>query len=198
MYVHTYKSMNTIKIFNFKKEGNFPDLSLQAYIYIRVFTIYYPSFTIHQCVSAFYTHLDINNNACMNIHTYECTYKPTEYRKWGKIRWAKLSCFSRLSGDKYRKSFSVNISASIVLNNEHLQPRQRKSISVKTSMALKPRIFSPANLSSSTVIEILIIHAYKFVQVHICTQLHACMCISSYIVSSKTLYIGVFYKHSAF
>ena len=39
----------------------------------------------------------------------------------------------------------------IVLNYEHLRPRQRESIFMKTLMALKPRIFSPANLSPSTV-----------------------------------------------
>ena len=39
----------------------------------------------------------------------------------------------------------------IVLNNEHLCPRQCESISVKASMMLKPRIFSPENLSPSTV-----------------------------------------------
>ena len=32
----------------------------------------------------------------------------------------------------------------IVLNNKHLWPRQRKNISVKILMALKPWIFSPA------------------------------------------------------
>ena len=37
----------------------------------------------------------------------------------------------------------------IVLNNEHLCPRQRESR--VNLMALKPRIFSPANLSRSTV-----------------------------------------------
>ena len=33
-----------------------------------------------------------------------------------------------------------------------LWPKQRENILAKTSMALKPRIFSPANLSPSTVI----------------------------------------------
>ena len=46
----------------------------------------------------------------------------------------------------------MNISASLfILNNEYLWPRQCENISVKTSMALKLRIFSPANLSLSTV-----------------------------------------------
>ena len=39
----------------------------------------------------------------------------------------------------------------IVLNNEHLRPRQRKSISVETLMALKLQMFIPVNLSPSTV-----------------------------------------------
>ena len=54
----------------------------------------------------------------------------------------------------YRKSVSVNIRkclSLIILNNEYLWPRQRENISVKTSMAFKLRIFSPANLSPSTV-----------------------------------------------
>ena len=38
-----------------------------------------------------------------------------------------------------------------ILNNEYLWPRQRENISAKTSMVLKPRILSPANLSPSTV-----------------------------------------------
>ena len=37
----------------------------------------------------------------------------------------------------------------IVLNNQHLWPRECESISLKTSMALKLQIFSPANLSPS-------------------------------------------------
>ena len=76
----------------------------------------------------------------------------TKYHKWGKIRWAKLSHFYGFQ--EYRKSFSVNINkylSLIVLNNKHLWPRQRESISVKTLMALKLQIFSPANLSLSTV-----------------------------------------------
>ena len=35
--------------------------------------------------------------------------------------------------------------------SNYLWPRQRENISAKTLMALKPRIFSPANLSPSTV-----------------------------------------------
>ena len=74
------------------------------------------------------------------------------YRKRGKIHWAKLlrySWFSRVPRKFFREYKYLSL---IILNNEYLWPRQHENISVKTSMALKPRIFSPANLSSSTVI----------------------------------------------
>ena len=73
------------------------------------------------------------------------------YRKWGKIRWAKLSCFSWFSGVPQKFFREYKHHSLIVLNNEHLWPRQCKNISVKTLIALKPQIFSPANLSPSTV-----------------------------------------------
>ena len=39
----------------------------------------------------------------------------------------------------------------IILNNNHLRPRQHESISVKTSVGLKPEMFSPVKLTTSTV-----------------------------------------------
>ena len=47
----------------------------------------------------------------------------------------------------------MNISAPllIIVNNEYLWPRQRKNISAKTSISMKPWIFNPVNLSPSTV-----------------------------------------------
>ena len=74
-----------------------------------------------------------------------------QYRKREKIRWAKLSHFSRFSGVPRKFSHEYKCFSLIVLNNEHLWPRQCKSISVKTLMALKPRIFSLVNLSPSMV-----------------------------------------------
>ena len=79
------------------------------------------------------------------------TLSCTKYRKWGKICWAKLSRFLWFSGVPQKFFCEYKCLSLIVLNNEHLWPRQHESISVKTSMALKPRIFSPANLSLSTV-----------------------------------------------
>ena len=73
------------------------------------------------------------------------------YRKWGKIRWAKLSGFSRFSRVPQKFFHEYNRLSLTVLNNEHLWPRQCESISVKTSTALQPQMFSPANLSLSTV-----------------------------------------------
>ena len=40
----------------------------------------------------------------------------------------------------------------IIVNNKHFWPRQRESISAKTSVRLKTWTFSPANLSPSMVI----------------------------------------------
>ena len=88
------------------------------------------------------------------------------YRKHGKISWAKLSHFSRFSGASLKFFCEYMCCSLIVLNNEYLWPRQRESISVKTLIALKPQIFSPANLSPSTVNYTCVIHAH----------LHICIC----------------------
>ena len=57
---------------------------------------------------------------------------------------------------EYRKSFPVNIMVHKYLlyytNNMHFWPRQHGSISTKTSVGLKLRTFSPANLFMSTVV----------------------------------------------
>ena len=91
-----------------------------------------------------HTIVDILSVYHINLHAY-CSYTINGERFTG-LNFCIFHSFH------YRKSFSVNISLfSFVLNNEHLWPRQCESISMKTSMALKPRIFSPANLSPSTV-----------------------------------------------
>ena len=69
-----------------------------------------------------------------------------DYRKWGKT--FVFSWFSGVPRKFFREYKSHSL---IILNNEYLWPRQRENISVKTLMALKPQIFSPANLSPSTV-----------------------------------------------
>ena len=46
----------------------------------------------------------------VTITVTNCTPKHKYYRKWGKIRWAKLSCFSVF---KSTVSFPVNISACL-------------------------------------------------------------------------------------
>ena len=71
----------------------------------------------------------------------------TMYRNQGKIFWAKLLHFSWFLGVMQKFFREYKCLSLIVLNNEHLWPRQRKSISVKTLMTLKLQIFSPANLS---------------------------------------------------
>ena len=54
---------------------------------------------------------------------------------------------------EYRENSPMSISASlIILDNKHFWPRQRESISTKTTMGLKQQTFSPANLSTSIVI----------------------------------------------
>ena len=73
------------------------------------------------------------------------------YRKQGKICWTKLSCFSWFSGVPRKFFCEYKCLSLFILNNEYLWPRQRKNISAKTLMLLKPRIFSPANLSPFTV-----------------------------------------------
>ena len=79
-------------------------------------------------------------------------YSRQIYCKQRKILWVKLLRFSWFSG-VLRKFFrEYKCLSLIVLNNEHLWPRQCESISVKTSMALKLQIFSLANLSPSTVL----------------------------------------------
>ena len=64
---------------------------------------------------------------------------------------AKLSRFSRFSRVPWKFSCEYKHLSLITLNNEHFWPTQHKSISVKTLMGLKPWMFSPANLSMSTV-----------------------------------------------
>ena len=78
----------------------------------------------------------------------------TTYRKQGKICWAKLLHFSFFLGVTRKFFREYKHLSLIVLNNEHLWPRQHESISVKTLMALKPPIFSPANLSRLRYIQI--------------------------------------------
>ena len=58
-----------------------------------------------------------------------------------------------------------------------LWPKQRENNSAKTSMALKLRIFSPANLSPSTV------------YIYICICIYLCAC-------THNLYVCVYYAHT--
>ena len=54
-----------------------------------------------------------------------------------------------------------------------LWPRQCENISAKASMALKPRIFSPANLSPSTVVYThTSIHTYTHTHTYMHTHIH--------------------------
>ena len=82
-------------------------------------------------------------------------YQHIVYRKQGKIHWAKLLHFSQFSGVPRKYFHEYKRLSLIVLNNEYLWIRQRKSISVKTSMALKPWKFSPVNLFPSMVFQML-------------------------------------------
>ena len=75
----------------------------------------------------------------------------TNYCKWEKNCWLNFFAFFmvlRSTAKVFRKYKCLSLT---VLNNEYLWPRQCKTISVKTLMALKLEIFSPANLSLSTV-----------------------------------------------
>ena len=82
----------------------------------------------------------------LNLGKLICVCLLLSYRKQEKIRWAKLLHFSRFSGVPRKFSREYKHLSLIALHNEHLWPRQRESISVKTLMVLKPRIYSPANL----------------------------------------------------
>ena len=74
-----------------------------------------------------------------------------KYCKRRKIHWAKHSRFSRFSRVLQKFFREYKCFSLIILNNKHFQPRQRESISKKTSMGLKTQTFSPVNLSPSTV-----------------------------------------------
>ena len=88
--------------------------------------------------------------ACGTI--WRCaTNKNNYYCKCAKVYWAKLSCFSWFSRVPWKFSHEYKHLSLIILNIKHLWPRQCKSISAKTSMGLKPWMFSPANLSLSKV-----------------------------------------------
>ena len=100
------------------------------------------------------------------------------YRKQGKTCWAKLLRFSHFWPPNFfheYKDLSI-----ILLDNKHLWPRQCESISVKTLMAMKPQIFSPVNLSLSTVYCECSIRAYwTTITLHdVCTC--TCVCIPNY------------------
>ena len=56
------------------------------------------------------------NRMLYYLTTSQLTICMCIYCKWGKIHWAKLSCFSQFSG--VPRNFSLNVSAS--LNNEYL------------------------------------------------------------------------------
>ena len=74
------------------------------------------------------------------------------YRKREKIRWAKYSHFSRFSRVPRKFYHEYKCLSIIVLNNKHFSPGQRENISAKTSIGLKTRMFSPANLSPSMIL----------------------------------------------
>ena len=62
----------------------------------------------------------------------------SNYRQQGKIRWAKLSRFSQYSGVLQKFFCEYTHLSLIVPNKKYLWPRQRKSISMKTLIVLKP------------------------------------------------------------
>ena len=76
-----------------------------------------------------------------------------KYSKQEKIRWVKLSRFSRFSGVPQMFFCEYKCLSLFILNNEYWWLNYCKDISTKTLMALKPRIFTPANLSLSMVVK---------------------------------------------
>ena len=79
----------------------------------------------------------------------------TSYHKHGKICWAKLSLFLRVLS-----KFSHEYLAIVKLNNEHCWPSHHESTPLKNFIRLKPRMFSPANLSRFTC-SIMMVHAWS-------------------------------------
>ena len=61
----------------------------------------------------------------------------SSYHKRGKIHWAKLLYFSRFSGVPQKFFCEYKCLSLIVLNYEHLWPREHESVSGKISLALK-------------------------------------------------------------
>ena len=88
----------------------------------------------------------------MHKHSAQLVYRALLYRKRRKIRWAKLSHFSQFLRVLRKFSCEYKCLSLIILNKKHFWPRQHKCISMNTSMELKPRTYSPANLSLSTVV----------------------------------------------
>ena len=115
------------------------------------------------------------------MYMYATWLGKTTYRKWGKIRWAKHSCFSRFSSVPQKISREYKCLFLIILNNKHFWPRQRERICAKTSMGLKTQTFSPANLSPSTVFYYnKYLCAYKIIQF---TYIYkSCWLVKKYIV----------------
>ena len=81
---------------------------------------------------------------CLYVYLYMCICLYTEK---GEIFTGLNFC----AGIPHKFFHEYKCLSVIVLNNEHLWPRECESISLKTSMALKLQIFSPANLSPSMV-----------------------------------------------
>ena len=109
------------------------------------------------------------------------------YRKWGKIRWAKLSHFSRFSGVSWKFFCEYKHFSLIVLNNEHLWPRQCGNISMKTLMMLNLWIFSPANLSLSTIYPQKQVTLWYSSSHHMCSHYYINIMICSRNSSKTTL-----------
>ena len=66
----------------------------------------------------------------------------------GKDSLGMFSQFSKVSQKLFHECKRLSL---IILNNKHFWPRECESTSMKASIGLKLRIFSPANLSMSIV-----------------------------------------------
>ena len=88
------------------------------------------------------------------------------YRKWGKIRWAKLLRFSR-APRKFSREY-LQASYNVICKYKALQ-----KFSCENFIGWNPQKFSPANLSLFTVLIVLIAYTnVQFCSLGIHTDIH--------------------------
>ena len=128
---------------------------------------------VYSSVFIRYSHMSFNPRLWWPNPFSSFTYLNIWFITVNRERFTELNfVFSRLSVVPRKFFHEYKHLSLIVLNKEHLWPRQRKSISVKTSMALKPWIFSPANLYPAMICPHLILSVHKVPWIHMIYNVH--------------------------